>query len=363
MEGCPWSREGKPVHTAAILLVGSALNPPAVCEVGAAPENCETLAGTPISCLELLGCSVLQRTIKRLAQGGVTAFTVLTEAGLAPINLRPTPGWPKQTIELYSLNSPSDIWPLVGRTIHSFAAKGVDNIVLMRLGAYVEFDPGDALEFFKAADQAAVRVWDRQGALDMWLLNARHLMENGSMLEQLQSLVQENSLKTYPLSGYVNRLSGAADLRQFVMDVFHSRCEAKPEGTETRPGVWVDEGAIVHRQARIVPPAYIGKNTRVDPTSLITRSSNIERDCHVDYGTAIENSSVLAGTYIGAGLDITHSVVYTNKLVHLYQNVALEINDEILIGTNQDSPFRRAFRRSSKGSTLSSSTLQMTAPN
>jgi carbonic anhydrase/acetyltransferase-like protein (isoleucine patch superfamily) len=328
-----------------------------------APKNSETLAGTPISCLELLGCSVLQRTIKRLAQGGVTAFTILTEAGLAPINLRPTPGWPKQTIEIYSLNSPSDVWPLVRRTIHSFADKGVDNIVLMKLGAYVEFDPGDAIEFFKAADQAAIRVWDRQGALDLWLLNARHLSENGNMLEQLQSLLQESSLKTYPLSGYVNRLLGTADLRQLVMDIFHSHCEAKPEGVERRPGVWIDEEAIVHRQARIVPPAYIGKNTRIGAASLITRSSNIERDCYVDYGTAIENSSVLAGTYIGAGLDITHSVVYMNKLVHLYENVILEINDEILIGANQASPFRRAFRRNSKDSILASSNLQMTAPN
>ena len=121
-----------------------------------------------------------------------------------------------------------------------------------------------------------------------------------------------------------------------------------PRGNEIKAGVWIDEGAQVHKQARIVPPAYVGKNTKVGPASLITRSSSIERDCNVEYGTVIEDSSILAGTYIGTGLDVTHSVVCGNMLVHLNQNLVMEINDEILIGNNVTSRLREVFRRQEK---------------
>lgn len=354
------------MQTAAILLVGSTLTTVSGSEVDTASRSSEVLAGTPISCLEILGRSVLQRTIERLTEGGITTFTLLTEAGATQVSARPDSEktkWPKQKIDVYSLNSPADIWPLVERTVRSLAANGIEKVFLMRLGAYVEFDPADVLQFLETVDQAGVRLRDQHGPLDAWLLNIPRLLQSQNILERLQSLPQASSIKTYPLSGYVNHFSAITDIRQFVSDVFHSRCDAKPAGIERRPGVWIDEGAILHRQARIVPPAYIGRYAKLGATTLITRSSNIERDCNIDYGTAVENSSVLAGTYIGAGLDLTHSVVYMNKLFHLQQNVLLEIDDEILVGNNQVSPLRRAFRRNKNAKSASVNRMEITALN
>jgi UDP-3-O-[3-hydroxymyristoyl] glucosamine N-acyltransferase len=62
-------------------------------------------------------------------------------------------------------------------------------------------------------------------------------------------------------------------------------------GREIKPRVWVDDGAQLHRRARVVAPAYIGRASSVREDTLITRFSNVESFCEVDYGTAIEDDS------------------------------------------------------------------------
>ena len=187
----------------------------------------------------------------------------------------------------------------------------------------------------------------RLGSVGTWLLNQTANLEGAAKEFQNRpraGFVGQNVFIRWLCKPAVTNAGSSA-----VCDGRFSVAVFKPApGKEIRAGVWVDDGAQVHKQARIVPPAYIGKNSRIGPASLITRSSSIERDCNVDYGTVIEDSTVLANTYIGTGLDVTHSVVCGNMLVHLNQNLVMEINDEILIGNNVTSRLREVFRRHEK---------------
>lgn len=305
----------------------------------------ENLAGIPLSCIEILGSSILQRTMQRFADAGLDSFTILADASLLKVIklANVMPGW---LVKINSFQSDADVWPAIESSLKNDFSNQTDNVFLVKLGAYAEFDPGSVLQYAEDNDHAALRIHDRLGSVGTWLLNESANLENVS--KEFQNRGQDASIKTYFFDGYVNRLSRMHDLRRFVTDVFFSRCAARPQGEEVKAGVWIDDGAQVNKQARIVPPAYIGKNTKVGPASLITRSSSIERDCNVDYGTVVEDSSVLAGTYIGTGLDVTHSVVCGNMLVHLNQNLVMEINDEILIGNNVTSRLREVFRRQDK---------------
>jgi hypothetical protein len=60
---------------------------------------------------------------------------------------------------------------------------------------------------------------------------------------------------------------------------------------------------------------------------LITRFSDIERDCCIDSGTVIEDSSILSNTTIGICLDLCHAVASGNKLWNLERDVAVELVD------------------------------------
>ncbi len=341
------------MNSAAILVLGSPA--PAYSFLGSDDKEAsgcsEEVAGIPLSCIEILGSTILQRTMQRFADAGVNSFTILADASLLKViklaNIMP--GW---MVEINSFQGGADVWPAVRHSLeHSFEGK-TQNVFLMKFGAYAEFNADEVHQFAAHHNQATVRVHDRLGSVGTWLVNEYSKLD--AVEKEFLGQGQEASIKTYFFDGYVNRLSRMHDLRRFVLDVFHSRCEARPQGTETRPGVWVGDGAQLHKQARIVPPAYIGKNSKVGPASLLTRSSSVERDCNVEYGTVVEDSSILTGTYIGTGLDVTHSVVWGNMLVHLEQNLVVEINDEVLIGNNVSSRLREVFRRQDKNVRMSS---------
>jgi NDP-sugar pyrophosphorylase family protein len=137
------------------------------------------------------------------------------------------------------------------------------------------------------------------------------------------------------VGGYVNRLENPSDLRRLVVDSLTSRCRLRPAGSETRPGVWIGEGTQVHKGARIVAPAFIGSESRIEEQCLITRCSNVESHCMVDYGTVVEDSAILSNSYVGIGLDISHSIVNGNNLLNLERGVALEITDPGVMRRNR----------------------------
>jgi len=133
-----------------------------------------------------------------------------------------------------------------------------------------------------------------------------------------------------------------------VVDALTSRCSLRPQGIEVRPGVWLDEGARVHRDARIVSPAFIGRGASIAEQCLITRCSSVESNCQIDYGTVVEDSSILSNTYVGIGLDLSHSIVDGSNLLNLERGVTLEIADPCVIRQNlvplQEKNFRSPAR-------------------
>jgi anti-sigma B factor antagonist len=136
---------------------------------------------------------------------------------------------------------------------------------------------------------------------------------------------------SYFIREYVNRLIHPRDLRRFAEDSLRGRCESRPAGTQVRPGVWVDEKADVHRKARIVAPAYIGRGAEIKADAVVTRFSTIEKNCCVDCGTVVEDSSILANTNVGIWLDVCNAVVSGNKLFSLGRDAAIEISDMSIV--------------------------------
>jgi NDP-sugar pyrophosphorylase family protein len=68
---------------------------------------------------------------------------------------------------------------------------------------------------------------------------------------------------------------------------------------------------------------------------LITRCSNVESGCQIDYGTVVEDSSILSNSYVGIGLDLSHSIVDGSNLLNLERGVTLEIADPCVIRLNR----------------------------
>ncbi len=257
--------------------------------------------------LEILGQSIVERTVNRLHSTGVKMVSVVNEAAL----------------------SSTAALRFIPDSLMKHAQKGFDKVLLIRIGAYAEVNLVEFLQFHREMGVAVTRACDQHGPLDFWVLNAVPKKQYGMSLDSLSDVSLPGA---YLTKGYVNRLKDARDLRQLVVDSFFGRCAIRPSGREIRPGVWVDKGARIHRTARIVAPVYIGQGARVRASALVTRCSNVERKCLVDYGTAVEDSSILPFTYVGRALDLTHAVVDGIRLVNVKRNIALNVEDSKMVG-------------------------------
>jgi hypothetical protein len=295
---------------------------------GSGVETPEALAGLPIACLDLFGKSVLRRVVDQLRRLGVNPVSVLTDGGVAHSLFAGL----LSPVDNVFVRRSSHVWSDVERQIAEYAGHGIRTVLLIRLGAYMEFDFADFLRWHVTQDSSVTRASDGRTPLDMWMIDAPRFSKGGNIFRQLAWGRVFPAAGDYILKGYVNRLTRAADLRRLVVDSFLWRSAIRPAGVETRPGVWLDEGAQVHRRARIVAPAYIGKRTTIQAGALVTRFSNLECGCLVSRGTVVDNASILPNTCLGQWLDVSHAIAQGNTLVHLRRGVTVEVLDPKLLG-------------------------------
>jgi NDP-sugar pyrophosphorylase family protein len=116
-----------------------------------------------------------------------------------------------------------------------------------------------------------------------------------------------------------------------VLDSFALKTSIQPVGEQVRPGVWVGCGARVDRGVRLVAPCYVGASSKIRAGALITRGSSIEHHCIIDCGTVVESSTLLPLSYLGAGLDLMHSVVGTKRIVSVKYSAELAVEDATLV--------------------------------
>lgn len=287
-------------------------------------ENCH--AG-PIVCWDVLGRSVLQRTISNLQNQGISPITVIAGDELSYL----VPTLPTQSLEVSLVHRPAKAGVAAVRSLAEYVSKGVDTALLMRLGAYVELDFENLLQFHRSRIQPATPIYDTYGRLDCWIVDAAQCAQAGVETDGSPIFERKFAAAPYFVRGYANRLQDARDFRRLIVDSLMSRCTITPDGIETKPGVWIGDGARIHRKARIVAPAYVGSKTKIEAGAVITRCSSIARGSRVQYGTVVEDSSILPDTYIGDCLDVSHAVVSGNHLVDLRRNVEVSIDDSELV--------------------------------
>ena len=301
---------------------------------------------TPLACLEVLGRSMVERTVGYFQQSGVEEICILADRSMAHAQLDV-----EHTANGISVTWVANAWGAITQKLTSFRDTGVETAFVVGMDAYAEFDPLPALQFHRERKHVLTRAVGADGPLNIWIADvARMADEIASQDEQDENdaFSHAGTDAAYTVPGYINRLQSAKDLRRLVTDALHSRCNFHPIGQEVRPGIWLGDGAQIHRGARIVSPAFVGRNSKVGDDCLVTRCSNIENDCEIDYGTAVEDSSVLSNSYVGIGLDIAHSIVNGRNLLNLKRDKALEIADPAVIRQNISLPKRKVHGSSAE---------------
>lgn len=285
----------------------------------------EVFSGFPISCLDILGSSVLHRMVADWRRLDLGALAVVADQELRPLVL--TRGL--REASMCPVVRGADLWPCTEQVLAEFAACGIDTALVARVGAYAEVDVHDLLRFHKESGSATTRVHGGAGPLDLWVVEtARPALGYDLFTGHCQAAP---TAAIYEFPGHVNRLATVRDMRRLVKDAFLGHCALRPQGVEVRPGIWMAEGVSVHHSARLVAPVYLGEGVQVGEGSLITRFSTVERGSRVDSGTTVENASVLPYTYLGMGLDVAHALVHGDHYVSFTYDGAVNIADPKII--------------------------------
>jgi NDP-sugar pyrophosphorylase family protein len=290
------------------------------------------LGAAPLACVEVLGRSILEAMIENLRAAGVGPISVLR-------------GWSTANVDAWyrssrtAISGPGgvefccveDLSVAVGLKLQEQKESGTEATLLMPLGPYVELDAGDLFQFHRAQRQSATPLVDADGSLDMWLVETARFASAPDVVASLSAL----QAGSYEVSGYVNRLDHPRQLRRLTADALTSKCGLRPLGQEVRPGVWYGDGAHIRRGARVLAPAFIGRDSVICDDCEIADCSSIERDCEVDYASAVSDASLLPNSYVGIGLELRNSIVNGNSLLSLEHDVTLEIKDPFVIRQNK----------------------------
>lgn len=284
--------------------------------------------------VELLGRSVLDRSVDSLRAAGLPSVSVITRDG--------RPNEPDgNTLSL----SAFDPWPEVNQETASLREQGLEALLIAVAGPYVEFHPGDMFQFQREQGVPVVRACDDSGELPIWVIALEQLPDG----VEVKNYLEASNPAVFPVEGYVNRLENAAEVRRLICDGLTGQCRLRPAAFEVKPGIWIAQGAEVERSARIVAPAFLGSGVTVADQCLITRGTNLETNSQVDYGTVVEDSSVLSNTYVGIGLDLSHSIVDGSELMNTRHGIKFNVSDPAILCRIQENRSRFGATRGSTG--------------
>lgn len=285
-------------------------------------NGAQNLADRPLAFLELLGRSTLERTVERFAGAEVEAISVLAHWDVFP-SMPPLRG----SFENVAIMASVDLGFQVALALKDFAEKGIEHAFVVRPNVYCEADLGEMLACHRGGQALMTRAADAEGALDFWVVDcdAAWAPRISSWEEGMfGGMLRQGS---YFVNQYSKRISHPRDLRTLVVDAFSGRCPMRPSGKEVSPGVWMEEGAQVYRGAQVAGPAFVGRACTIRENTHVAGFSNVESCSYVDYGTSVEDATILSNTYVGIGLDVRSSVVQGNRLLNLTRDVVIDVAD------------------------------------
>ena len=279
----------------------------------------------PIASAEIMGRSVVERTAERMLQAGIKVISVIG----GPV----VPSLPRHpNAEVVVADNSFARWLAAQQALREHGTRGMDTVLIVGLGAYLECNVAETLKFHITRGASLTQLEDDQGALDFWVVDSKWFRTAAAGCSLPFRYGEFPGLPvSCRMQGYVNRLADAHDLRRLVIDAFLRRCEIAPSGREVRPGVWLDSGARVHKLSRLVAPVYVGRRTSVGPSAVVTRFTNLERDCRVGEGTVVNEATVLPHTALGIGLEVSDAVVHGNQFADLVSNAVFQIDDQRLL--------------------------------
>jgi len=286
--------------------------------------------------LDVAGRTPAERMASRMQQAGVSAVSIVHAAD--------SPQWPAGVfsgIEYQHVGS-KNLWPAAEAIFNHMGNSGAELVLVCALNSYSEIHFEKLVQFHLDSRALITRASSSSQPLEIFCVSPSRRGVAESLFRS--RLAGQPQYAIFAGSGYVSSLVTALDLRRLAIDILTLRTETQPAFAQLRPGVWVGPGVLIEKDARLLAPSFVGAFATVRAGAVITRCSSIEQHAEVDCGTIVENSTLLPGVRIGAGLDLSHAVAGPRSIVSLRRNAMVEIADTRLIGHSSPLSWSRRLR-------------------
>ena len=111
------------------------------------------------------------------------------------------------------------------------------------------------------------------------------------------------------------------------------------------PGIWVDRNTLIHPNARLTPPVFVGQNCFVGQDVELGPRAMIGSHVIVDDGATVSNSTILDNTYVGRLVNIQHYVVQKGWVCDIQKEECTQIVDRFLLGEAQTIGVENRFHK------------------
>ncbi len=97
-------------------------------------------------------------------------------------------------------------------------------------------------------------------------------------------------------------------------------------------GIWVGLNTVIHPQAQLRAPLYIGADCRIGAQSELGPGVVLGSHVFVDEGATIQQSTILENSYVGRLVDIQRRIVHQALLIDQRSGAWVQIPDRWLLG-------------------------------
>jgi len=135
-----------------------------------------------------------------------------------------------------------------------------------------------------------------------------------------------------PMYGYIadEYWCDVGDLNSYIqthIDILQDEKKHVLLGRNKGKGIWVGEGTIIEKNARIYPPVYIGRNSTIKSSAVIEPYTVIGDNCIIGGGTSIKRSIIWNNVSILNGCEIRKSVlcndIKVDEKVRIFDSCAI----------------------------------------
>ncbi len=112
---------------------------------------------------------------------------------------------------------------------------------------------------------------------------------------------------------------------------------------EIERGVWFARNVSLHPTAKINAPVFIGENCRIAADAEVGPNAVLGANCLIEKKCAINNSLVLADSYVGENLEVADSLLGGGKIINTRLGAEIEIPDQFILGSLREREIKRFF--------------------